>query len=143
VDWNVSDDAVGLLLLVLTALLVGISWYLADRGLNAAEKAAREAAEAAEASKQAAARLAADPSVAGAGVEARAELAEAATSFTSASSQLTTALEELKGVFAPTRAFLAFAALTFIASLIAFDVISLDLTADPGGTTTTETTPSP
>lgn len=144
-DWTLSDDAVGVILLGFAAVSLVIGAVLAYRGLASVDKAAHEASEAAKATKQAAAQT--QTTLAGASGASADELATAnqelvakVASVDSAIGEVTTALGELKGVFTPTRAFLAFALLSFLASLVAFDVISLDLSAGTGGTTTTETT---
>jgi hypothetical protein len=134
-DWNVSDDAVGLILIGLTALLVLIAWHLATRGLTKIKDAAEILDESADKLRETEQRLtnAGTPEAVAASEAAR----QAAVSTELASEDLTSALAELKGPLAPARAFLAFAAIGFAASIIAFGVVSA--TVDTGGDTTTTT----
>jgi hypothetical protein len=133
-DWNVSDDAVGLILVALTGLLVLIAWHLATRGLTKIKDAAETVDESAEKLRAAQQQLATGSADAVAASEAA---RQAAVSTELASEDLTSALTELKGPLAPARAFLAFAAIAFTASIIAFGVVSA--TVDTGGDTTTTT----
>jgi len=134
-DWNVSDDAVGLILIVLTALLILVAWHLATRGLSKIKDAAATLEGTAEKLNEAKEDL---PTAGSAEAAAATEaVQEAAVSAENASKDLTSALAELKGPLAPARAFLAFAAFAFVASIIAFGVVSA--TVDTGGDTTTTT----
>jgi hypothetical protein len=144
VDWSVSNDAVGLLLLGLTlASLLG-GGILSFRGLGRVDDAAKKAAEAAEKAEQVASQMAARAEAGGGTPPTEvADVSAAAGSVQAGIGGVNEALAELKGDLAPARAFLALALLFFLASLVAFDVIAIDLTADTGAgtTTTTETTP--
>jgi hypothetical protein len=137
-DWNVSDDAVGLILIALTALLVLIAWHLATRGLakikDAAETLDKNVVKLSQVQEDFASAKDADTEAVKKASEA---VREAAITIESGRNDLTSALAELKGPLAPARAFLAFAAFAFIASIIAFGVVSA--TVDTGGDTTTTT----
>jgi hypothetical protein len=142
-DWDVSDDAVGLILIALTALLVLIAWHLATRGLAKLKDAAETLDKSAVKLTQAQEDFASASLDTQEAKDASEAVHEASINIENARNDLTSALAELKGPLAPARAFLAFAAFAFIASIIAFGVVSA--TVDTGGdtTTTTGTQPEP
>jgi hypothetical protein len=134
VDVNLSNDALGLILLGLTVLLLLIGWNLAQKGLAKAEDAAEAAKDAAAGAKEMV--RAAQPVLAGTSDARADELAQTNrdligefASIDKGLSGLNDALAELKGVFAPARVFVAFAAVSFIASLIAFGLVDVQVSS--------------
>ena len=146
-DWNISDDTVGLMLLGLTLVALIVGGVLSFRGLDSVDKAAKEAADAAERAKRAAenvqTHVATTFAAPNAALRELARVERAATSVDTAVGEVKGALAELKGALAPARVYLALALLFFLAALVAFDVVSFDVSTNPGAdtTTTTETTP--
>lgn len=144
-DWNVSDDAVGLILLGLTLVTLIAGGVLSFRGLDSADKKAKEAAAAAERAKRTAENIRLHVAAASlshtAVLRELAEVERVESSVGTAIGDVRDALAELKGELAPARAYLALALLFFLAALVAFDVVALDISTDPGADTTTETTP--
>jgi hypothetical protein len=171
-DVDMSSDFLGALCLALTVILALIAWHLAIRGLGAEtdeEQGGDALQQKIENAKQAVAEAKEDLARARTGAEslqaasadqdsesarvaenataADIHLQEAETSLGSISpgdalGPVKDALAALTGKQAPTRAFLAFALVTFIFSMVAFDVIDFSVASDQGDDTTTTTTAS-
>ena len=121
---------VGYALLLASAVPGIMAWVLALQGLGKVSKAADQAHQVAKQATEAIAQ--AQPATALAtGEQAQAlaalntEVATRANAVTDAVGDVRDSLNELTGVFAPTRAFLAIAVLLLTAALVALNIISV------------------
>jgi hypothetical protein len=144
-DWTVSDDAAGLIFLVLTLASLLAGALLSFRGLDSVDKAAERAADAADQARRAAEDMqtltAEGKLLPNDAVAEVARVARVTSAVDTGVGEVKSALAELKGELAPARAFLALGLLFFLAALVSFDVIAIDFTAGDTTGTTTETTP--
>jgi predicted PurR-regulated permease PerM len=151
VNWNIdlSDDAVGVLLLLATILFVGVGALLAKLAIDKTARAAADANEAAQKTKEATAnaiqaavysnlnppRFAAQTQ----------EITQSTASLSGTLTALEKALESMTGFFTAARFCFVLASLTVLAALGAFHLVNIDLSAgdmtQPG--TTTPSTPTP
>jgi hypothetical protein len=136
---------VGYALLIAAVVPAAIGWDLSRRGLNdtgAAANAAKVAANELRATVAGAQGILADAS--GADAQHLAQTNAAATvqaaSVEGAIGQVNDALSALTGRFAPARVAFALALLLVLSSLIAFDIVSVDLGSGSAAVTTSQGT---
>jgi hypothetical protein len=142
-----SDDQVGLVLLGSAALFSVFGVYLANKALGKAETAADAAKSVATTAITVAADTQRTLAITGAPeslalATQNAALLAVSADLNDAAGNVGSALDELKGPFAPARVLFAISFVLVLASLVSFDVID-GAVSTGGSSTTTPTTTSP